>query len=147
MATATGTPAALPAPAELPRPRTLLVGTAYATAATVMAFFTLFGIYFAERTSTKAAAAPAARNTAWIAKGTISLVPGGMMMMTLLMTAASLAGTYFLVKELKKSTDEAADITCAARQWAAAFEDVVRRYPAQWFVLRDVAKEQACAAS
>lgn len=34
---------------------------------------------------------------------------GGMMMMTLLMTAASLAGTYFLVKELKKSTDEAAD--------------------------------------
>lgn len=34
---------------------------------------------------------------------------GGMMMMTLLMTAASLAGTYFLVKELKKSTDEASN--------------------------------------
>jgi hypothetical protein len=34
---------------------------------------------------------------------------GGMMMMTLLVTAASLAGTYFLMKELKKSTDEAAD--------------------------------------
>lgn len=33
---------------------------------------------------------------------------GGMMMMTLLVTAASLAGTYFLVKELRKSTDEAA---------------------------------------
>ena len=32
---------------------------------------------------------------------------GGMMLMTLLGTAASLAGTYFLVKELKKSTDEA----------------------------------------
>jgi uncharacterized protein (UPF0333 family) len=29
--------------------------------------------------------------------------------MTLLVTAASLAGTYFLVKELKKSTDEAAN--------------------------------------
>lgn len=48
---------------------------------------------------------------------------------------------------VEKTADEAADITCAARQWAAAFEDVVRRYPAQWFVLRDVAKEQACAAS
>lgn len=34
---------------------------------------------------------------------------GGMMLMTLLVTAASLAGTYFLVKELKKSTDEAAN--------------------------------------
>jgi hypothetical protein len=34
---------------------------------------------------------------------------GGMMVMTLLVTAASLAGTYFLVKELKKSTDEAAN--------------------------------------
>ncbi len=34
---------------------------------------------------------------------------GGMMMMTLLVTAASLAGTYFLpLKELRKSTDEAA---------------------------------------
>ncbi len=32
---------------------------------------------------------------------------GGMMFMTLVMTAASLAGTYFLVKELKKSSDEA----------------------------------------
>jgi uncharacterized protein (UPF0333 family) len=30
-----------------------------------------------------------------------------MMMMTLLVTAASLAGTYFLVKEMRKSTDEA----------------------------------------
>ena len=33
---------------------------------------------------------------------------GGGMMMTLLVTAASLAGTYFLVKEMKKTTDEAA---------------------------------------
>lgn len=33
---------------------------------------------------------------------------GGMMFMTLVMTAASLAGTYFLVKELKKSSDETA---------------------------------------
>jgi hypothetical protein len=32
----------------------------------------------------------------------------GMMVMTLLVTAASLAGTYFLVKEMRKSTDEAA---------------------------------------
>ena len=49
MAAATATPAALPAPAELPRPRTLLVGTAYATVATVMGFLALFGIYFSER--------------------------------------------------------------------------------------------------
>jgi hypothetical protein len=33
----------------------------------------------------------------------------GMMVMTLLVTAASLAGTYLLVKEMKKSTDEAAN--------------------------------------
>ena len=32
---------------------------------------------------------------------------GAMMLMSLIGTAAGLAGTYFLVKELKKTTDEA----------------------------------------
>ena len=32
----------------------------------------------------------------------------GTMVMTLLMTAASLAGTYYLVKEMRKSNDQAA---------------------------------------
>lgn len=44
-----------------------------------------------------------------------------------------------------RSDDEERDIRLAASQWARAFEQVVGSYPAQWFVLRDVGKEQRCA--
>jgi heme/copper-type cytochrome/quinol oxidase subunit 3 len=97
MATATATPAALPAPAALPRPRTLLVGTAFATAASVMVFIGLFGLYFAERASVRAAA-PTGPGNAWIKTGTISLVPGGMMMGTLVMSIVTMAWAVYSIR-------------------------------------------------
>jgi heme/copper-type cytochrome/quinol oxidase subunit 3 len=97
MATVTE-PAALVAPAELPRPRTLLVGTAFATAATVMVFFGLFGVYFAERAAVLKSATPETRGTAWIKTGTISLVPGGMMWATMLMSAATVAWAVYCIR-------------------------------------------------
>ncbi|CAB4818194.1 unannotated protein [freshwater metagenome] len=75
----------------LPRPHTLLVGTAYATVASVMVFIGLLGLYFAERTATIKAAPPAGRGTAWIETGTISLVPGGMMLGTMAMSVVTMA--------------------------------------------------------
>ncbi len=47
--------------------------------------------------------------------------------------------------QVAKTADEEADLRAGATLWARAFEDIVRRYPAQWFVLRDVLKEQRCA--
>jgi heme/copper-type cytochrome/quinol oxidase subunit 3 len=87
-------------PAEvLPRPRTLLIGTAYATVATVMVFFGLFGLYFAERSAAiKAAVPPANPHTAWIKTGTISLVPGGMMMGTMVMSAVTMAWAVYSIR-------------------------------------------------
>ena len=100
MAAATATPAALPAPAELPRPRTLLVGTAYATVATVMGFLALFGIYFSERTAVMKAATPETKHTAWIAKGLINLPPGGMMMGTMAISVVTMAwGVYSIRRD------------------------------------------------
>lgn len=98
MAAATATPAALPAPAELPRPRTLLVGTAYATVATVMGFLALFGIYFAERASAMAAAPETAKHTTWIAKGLIDLPPGGMMMGTMALSVVTMAWAVYSIR-------------------------------------------------
>lgn len=98
MAAAPAPTAALPAPAELPRPRTLLVGTAYATAATLIGFFALFGIYFAERSSVMKAAPPAARHTTWIGKGVINLPPGGMMLGTMVMSAVTMAWAVYSIR-------------------------------------------------
>ncbi len=100
MATLIEQPAAAPAPAEMPRPRTLLVGTAFATVASVMVFIGLFGLYFTERTSVIKAASPQSRSTAWIPKGTISLVPGGMMFATMVMSAITMAwGVYSIRRD------------------------------------------------
>lgn len=83
----------------LTRPRTLLVGTAYATAATVMAFVGLFGLYFAERTAAiKAAVPPANPNTAWIETGTIELSPGGMMLGTMAMSVVTMAWAVYSIR-------------------------------------------------
>jgi heme/copper-type cytochrome/quinol oxidase subunit 3 len=89
---------ALPAPAELPRPRTLLVGTAYATAATVMVFAGLFGLYFAERAEVLEGTPVANRGTAWIKTGTISLVPGGMMMGTMAISLVTMAWAVYSIR-------------------------------------------------
>ena len=69
----------LPAPPAT-RPRTLVIGTALATGAMLMLFAGLFGVYYSARDQAHAA------GTAWFPEGAISLVPGGMMMMTLAMS-------------------------------------------------------------
>jgi heme/copper-type cytochrome/quinol oxidase subunit 3 len=83
----------------LPRPRTLLIGTAFASVASVMFFIGLFGLYFAERSATiKAAVAPANPHTAWIKTGTISLVPGGMMFGTMAMSVVTMAWAVYSIR-------------------------------------------------
>ena len=81
----------------LTRPRTLLVGTAFATVASVMLFIGLFGLYFAERSATMKAA-PANPHTAWIKTGTISLVPGGMMFGTMVMSVVTMAWAVYSIR-------------------------------------------------
>lgn len=76
-------PLALPPVAEPPRPRTLLLGTAFATGAVLMCFAGLFGVYIAERSAALAA------GEEWIPEGAIQLVPGGMMMATLVMSVVT----------------------------------------------------------
>lgn len=82
---------ALPPAAELPRPRTLLVGTSLATAATLMAFAAMFGIYLHERSSALA------NGTTWIPSGTIELAPAGMMMMTLFLSVFTMQWAIYSI--------------------------------------------------
>lgn len=63
-------------PAIEPRPRTLLTGTVFAIAACVVYFAGAFGVYLKERSDTLEAETP------FIKKGTVPLVPGGMMLLT-----------------------------------------------------------------
>ena len=74
----------LPA-AELPRPRTLLVGTVFAIVACGMFFAGAFGIYIKLRNDAITA------GDEWLAAGQISLVPGGMMMATAAMSVVTMA--------------------------------------------------------
>jgi heme/copper-type cytochrome/quinol oxidase subunit 3 len=81
------TTAALPTdvpPAVLPRPRTLLIGTAFATGGVLLYFAGLFGLYLAQRSDV------VGRGEEWIPEGTISLVPGGMMMTTMVMSVVTM---------------------------------------------------------
>ena len=73
---------ALPAP-EIQRPRTLVVGTILAIVASGMFFAGLFGIYLHERRLALAA------GDQWLKKNQISLVPGGMMMVTAAMSVVT----------------------------------------------------------
>jgi heme/copper-type cytochrome/quinol oxidase subunit 3 len=82
---------ALPPPAEPPRPRTLLVGTAFATAATLMFFAGLFSLYLQRRSDALAA------GREWIGEGVISLVPGGMMMTTMAMSAVTMQWAVYAI--------------------------------------------------
>lgn len=108
MTTMTAEPRAMPAPAELPRPRTLLVGTAFATVATVSMFFGLFAVYFAERAAVIKSAPLVPKQigllpthhdpAAWIKTGTISLVPGGMMFGTMVMSIVTMAWAVYSIR-------------------------------------------------
>ncbi len=83
---------ALPPAAEAPRPRTLMVGTVLASASSVMFFFALFGIYISQRQQTRAA------GIEWFPEGAIRLPPGGMMMMTLVLSAGTMAWVQQAIK-------------------------------------------------
>jgi heme/copper-type cytochrome/quinol oxidase subunit 3 len=71
--------------AELPRPRTLLVGTIFAIVACGMFFAGAFGIYIKARSDVVTSGGT------WLAKNQISLVPGGMMMVTAAMSVVTMA--------------------------------------------------------
>jgi len=70
--------------AELPRPRTLLVGTVFAIVACGMFFAGAFGIYIKARHDVVSSAGT------WLKAGQISLVPGGMMMVTAAMSVVTM---------------------------------------------------------
>jgi len=84
---------ALPPAPEPVRPRTVLIGASFATAAVVMAFIALFARYFDLRSSTRA------MGQTWIEPGTIPLVPGGMMMFTLLMSCVTVLWAQFAIRD------------------------------------------------
>lgn len=76
---------ALPPAAPPARPRVLLVGTALAAGATVMAFAGLIGVYLSQR------AAVLAEGTPWLPEGTsIPLTPGNIAMVTMLLSAVTM---------------------------------------------------------
>lgn len=92
MAATTHTVPALPPAPELPRPRTLLVGTLFATSAVLAAFVALFARYFELRSDTIEG------GQTWIEPGTIPLVPGGMMMATMAMSLVTAQWALYAIK-------------------------------------------------
>ena len=83
-------PADVP-PAELPRPRTIFVGTAFATGAVLMFFAVLLGLYLETRADVLAG------GEEWIPEGTISLVPPGMMMITMAMSVVAMQWAVYAI--------------------------------------------------
>jgi heme/copper-type cytochrome/quinol oxidase subunit 3 len=90
MAVTTHDPTNAPPP-ELPRPRTMFVGTAFATGAVLLFFAGLIGIYVQERHDVLAGGGT------WIEPGTISLVPGGMMMLTMAMSVVIMQWAVYAI--------------------------------------------------
>jgi heme/copper-type cytochrome/quinol oxidase subunit 3 len=75
----------LPPAAPVQRPRVLVVGTAFAAAATIMVFLGLIGIYLAERTDVVAS------GDTWLPKGlTIPLQQPNTMLFTLAMSVVTM---------------------------------------------------------
>ena len=76
---------ALPPAAPPARPRVLLVGTALASVATLMAFTGVIGLYLAQRASVLA------QGGTWLPEGTnLPLTPGGIAMATMLISAVTM---------------------------------------------------------
>jgi heme/copper-type cytochrome/quinol oxidase subunit 3 len=71
--------------AELPRPRTLLVGTIFAIVASGMFFAGAFGVYLKLRSDKVTSGGE------WLKPNQISLVPGGMMVVTAAMSVVTMA--------------------------------------------------------
>lgn len=78
-----------PVEAPLARPRTLLVGTAFATGAAIMFFGALFSLYFSVRNDTLAWGAE------WFPEGAIELKPGGSLMSTFAMAGVTMAWAHY----------------------------------------------------
>jgi heme/copper-type cytochrome/quinol oxidase subunit 3 len=78
-----------PSEAPLARPRTLLVGTAFATGAAVMFFGTLLALYFSVRNDTLAWGAE------WFPVGAIELKPGGSLMSTYAMATITMMWAHY----------------------------------------------------
>ena len=83
---------ALPPAAAVPRPRTLMVGTVLASATSVMFFIAMFAIYVGQRQQTRAA------GIEWFPEGAIRLPPGGMMMITLVLSVGTMAWVQQAIK-------------------------------------------------
>jgi cytochrome c oxidase subunit 3 len=82
---ATSAALALPPAAPPARPRVLLVGTALATAGTLMAFAGLIGVYLSQR------AAVLAQGGTWLPEGTqLPLTPGGIGMATMALSGVTI---------------------------------------------------------
>ncbi|MDE0928851.1 MAG: cytochrome c oxidase subunit 3 [Acidimicrobiales bacterium] len=73
------------------RPRTLMVGTMFATSAALMFFGGLFSIYLSVRSDTLAWGAE------WFPEGAISLLPGGMNMATMALSAVTMAWAVYSI--------------------------------------------------
>lgn len=111
-------------PAELPRPRTLLVGTAFAAAASVMTMVALLGVYVQERTAAVGAGQP------WLPKGAVRLPPGTMMLFTMLMSAVTIQWAVYAIKrDDRRNTYVALGLTglfgvAVINQMAFAYRDM-----------------------
>lgn len=84
-------PAVIPA-AELTRNKTLLVGSAFAAAASVMVFVGLFGIYISLRQNAEHLAETGRTpEFVWFPELAVQIAPGTMMLFTALMSALTMA--------------------------------------------------------
>ena len=93
MALTTPVRPALAPPPEPRRPRVLIIGTALATAATVMAFIGLLAIYIAQRSDALA------NDNGWLPEGTvIPLTPPNMAFATLLMSIVTMQWGVYAIK-------------------------------------------------
>ncbi len=83
--------AALTAP-QLVRPRTVVVGTLFASAAAAMLFLGLIGIYLVERADARAA------GEEWFASGSIEMGPAGFVFATLILSVFTIQWALQAVK-------------------------------------------------
>lgn len=87
---ATGTLKAPPAP-ELGRNRTLIVGTAFASAGVLMLFIGLFAIYISIRQNNELLIESLLGGSLWFPEGAVQIAPGTMMLFTTWFSVASVA--------------------------------------------------------
>ena len=91
MSTATTVPALAPAP-DPPRPRVLLVGTAFAAMAAAMGFLALVGVYIGQRADVLAA------GDTWLPEGSvIPLTPVNMAALTLIMSMVTMQWAVYAI--------------------------------------------------